>query len=216
MNKVNFRILGLQKYQDIYYIMQKFITCLKKNNINEIWLLEHYPVFTQGNSDNFNKKYIFNIPVVKTDRGGHMTFHGPGQKIIYFLLNIKNLNIKISKLIFYLENIIISTLSYFKINSYSIKNSPGVYVDKKKICSIGLRIKDGYSLHGLALNVDMDLYPFSHIHPCGDKNIKMTQIRDLISNINLEKLNTQIINNCKKFLMMNNFEINFLNSIKIF
>ncbi|AFA41422.1 lipoyl-protein ligase [Wigglesworthia glossinidia endosymbiont of Glossina morsitans morsitans (Yale colony)] len=215
MNTTNIRLLGVHKYEHILHAMYNYINKNKINHVSEIWFLEHYPVFTLGNLDKFQASYISNIPVIKTDRGGHITFHAPGQQVIYFLLNVKKLKIGIKQLILILEQIVISTLLYFKIYSYLIKGYPGVYVQNKKICSLGLRIYQGYSLHGLALNVKMDLSPFSYIYPCGNANIKMTQISEFFPKINLNMILPILIKNCKKFLMIEKKNINFFHSIKL-
>lgn len=215
MNITNIRLLGIHKYEHILYAMHNYIDKIKIKDTNEIWFLEHYPVFTLGNLDKLQVSYISKIPVIKTNRGGHITFHAPGQQIIYFLLNIKKLKIGIKKLILTLEQIVISTLLYFKIYSYLIKGHPGVYVNNKKICSLGLRIYRGYSLHGLALNVKMDLSPFSYIYPCGNINIKMTQISEFFPKITLNMILPILIKNCKKFLMIETEHMNFFHSIKL-
>ncbi|CEN32168.1 Octanoyltransferase [Candidatus Westeberhardia cardiocondylae] len=177
LNFIIVRYLGLQPYEKILNAMNFFVDHRTSSDFDEIWLVQHPHVFTQGKNQKFNFPKVFNtIPIVQSNRGGGITYHGPGQQIIYILLNLRNQIFKISNLIVLLENIIITTLSYFSISSYSIINSPGVYVNKKKICSLGLRISNKYLSHGLSLNVNMDLTPFSYIDPCGYSGLRMTQM----------------------------------------
>ena len=166
---------------------------------NEIWLLEHNPVFTLGTAA--NKDHILDsreIPVVKSDRGGEVTYHGPGQLVVYFLLDVKKLNFSPKQLVTSIQYFVQSLLLDLSIESSFIEGAPGVYVDKKKIASIGLRISNGRSYHGLSINFDMDLSPFNQINPCGYEGLEVTQIRDLnqsISKLQLEKLVINLLKN---------------------
>ncbi|WMY95700.1 MAG: lipoyl(octanoyl) transferase LipB [Arsenophonus sp.] len=163
---------------------------------DEIWLLEHYPVFTQGQTG--KKEHLLvsnNIPVIQSDRGGQITYHGPGQLIMYILLNLKRYEISIKKIIHILENTVIYTLNELGIKSYSQDAFPGVYVSKKKICSLGLRINKGCTMHGLALNVNMDLTPFKQINPCGNIGMQMTQINEFIPHIQIKDIEPLVIKN---------------------
>lgn len=173
--------LGLTDYNLIYNDMLKLSQMADFEE--QIWVLEHLPVYTLGKAGKeehllSNKK---NIPVVRTDRGGQITYHGPGQLIVYPLINFTIRQIGIKHLVLSIENSIIETLSYFGLNSYNIIKKPGVYIDDKKIASIGLRISRNMIYHGLSLNVNMDLEPFNYINPCGYDNLKMTQIVDYLN-----------------------------------
>lgn len=147
---------------------------------DEIWLIEHNPVYTLGQAGKL--EHILNpgnIPIVKTDRGGQVTYHGPGQLVIYPLLNLRRLNLGVRELVTLLENTIINLLATYRINAEAKKEAPGVYVNSAKIASIGLRIRHGYCYHGLAFNIAMDLSPFTGINPCGMNQITITQLSDL-------------------------------------
>jgi lipoyl(octanoyl) transferase len=150
---------------------------------DQLWLVEHPPVFTQGQAGKA-EHLLFpgDIPVVQTDRGGQVTYHGPGQLVAYPLLDLKRLKIGVRDLVTHIEQTIIATLAHYQISSAAKPDAPGVYVEGKKIASLGLRVRRGCSFHGLALNVDMDLSPFLQINPCGYEGLAMTQIKDLIPN----------------------------------
>lgn len=150
---------------------------------DQLWLVEHPAVFTQGQAGKAEHLlFPSEIPVVQTDRGGQVTYHGPGQLVAYPLLDLKRLKIGVRELVTHIENTIIATLSHYGIDSAAKPDAPGVYVDGKKIASLGLRVRRGCSFHGLALNVDMNLSPFLQINPCGYQGLAMTQIKDLIPN----------------------------------
>ncbi len=175
------RQLGLQVYYIISNKMHQFTKKRTINTLDELWLVEHYPVFTQGQAG--KKEHLLapgNIPVIQSDRGGQITYHGPGQQIMYILLDLKRNQISVRELITILEITVINTLSEFSITAYSQREAPGVYVKQKKICSLGLRIHKGCSFHGLALNINMDLTPFQRINPCGYVGMQMTQLNDLV------------------------------------
>jgi len=203
-----FRNLGIENWLKTVNNMNIFTNLRNFNTFDEIWFVEHYPIFTQGQlkiKENIN--FIGDIPIVKTNRGGQITYHGPGQQILYFLIDLKRRKISIRQLIDIMQKIVIETLNDFSLDAYSKKKSPGVYINEKKICSLGLRVKKGSTLHGLALNVDMNLKPFNYIHPCGDINIKMTQIKDFDLNIKLKDIRIILIKKLSKFLkviMINN------------
>lgn len=150
---------------------------------DQLWLVEHPPVFTQGQAGKA-EHLLFpgEIPVVQTDRGGQVTYHGPGQLVAYPLLDLKRIKIGVRDLVTQIEQTIIATLAHYQISSAAKPDAPGVYVEGKKIASLGLRVRRGCSFHGLALNVDMDLSPFLQINPCGYEGLAMTQIKDLIPN----------------------------------
>lgn len=168
------RQLGKQAYQPIWQAMQDFTDTRDATVADEIWLVEHLPVFTQGQAG--KEEHLLapgDIPVVKVDRGGQVTYHGPGQQTMYVLLNIKQRKLGVRSLVTALENCVVNTLQDYSINAYPKADAPGVYVDDKKVCSVGLRIRKGCSFHGLALNVNMDLSPFNRINPCGYAGLEM-------------------------------------------
>ena len=184
--------LGNQAYADTYEQMRSLVQA--KSFKDQIWLLEHPPVFTLGTAA--DKAHVLNpgdIPVIQTDRGGEVTFHGPGQLVIYFLLDIKEKKLGPKTLVTNLQNLIQNILKNYSIESSFIEGAPGVYVEDKKIASIGLRISKGRSYHGISLNVNMDLAPFSLINPCGYEGLEVTQISDFDSNVTLEDVESVAI-----------------------
>jgi len=184
--------LGNQVYADTYERMRSLVQAQSFND--QIWLLEHPPVFTLGTAaDKANVLNPGDIPVIQTDRGGEVTFHGPGQLVIYFLLDIKQKKIGPKTLVANLQNLIQNILQHYSIESSFIEGAPGVYVGEKKIASIGLRISKGRTYHGISLNVDMDLTPFGLINPCGYEGLEVTQISDFDSNVTLEDVESVAI-----------------------
>ena len=184
--------LGNQVYADTYERMRSLVQAKSFND--QIWLLEHPPVFTLGTAA--DKAHVLNpgdIPVIQTDRGGEVTFHGPGQLVIYFLLDIKQKKIGPKTLVANLQNLIQNILQHYSIESSFVEGAPGVYVGAKKIASIGLRISKGRTYHGISLNVDMDLTPFGLINPCGYEGLEVTQISDFDSNVTLEDVESVAI-----------------------
>ena len=184
--------LGTQAYTDTYERMRSLVQAKSFND--QIWLLEHPPVFTLGTAA--DKAHVLNpgdIPVIQTDRGGEVTFHGPGQLVIYFLLDIKEKKLGPKALVANLQNLIQNILKNYSIESSFIEGAPGVYVEDKKIASIGLRISNGRSYHGISLNVNMDLAPFSLINPCGYAGLEVTQISHIDSNATLEDVESVAI-----------------------
>lgn len=173
--------LGLKDYVPVYQKMQKQVEQRAQGLLHdardEIWFLQHNAVFTQGQAG--KPEHILNaseIPIVQTDRGGQVTYHGPGQIIAYFLLDLSTLKLGTRELVTHTENSLIHCLKQFDVDAYAKASAPGVYVNDKKIASLGFRIKKGLSYHGLALNVDMDLEPFQRINPCGFAKMQMTQL----------------------------------------
>ena len=190
LDQVVIKDLGKKQYQETFSAMKDFVA---KGEDESIWMLEHDPVFTLGTAA--DQKHILkrtDIDIFQADRGGEVTYHGPGQLVIYFLLNIKKRNLGPKKFVKQLENLVQKTLLDFKIKSNTIEGSPGVYLDSKKIASIGLRFSKGYSYHGISINVDMDLDPFKNINPCGYEGLQVTQIKDIYSNITLEKVKSSV------------------------
>ncbi|GAA0857547.1 lipoyl(octanoyl) transferase LipB [Aliiglaciecola litoralis] len=174
------RQLGVQPYQPILDAMQKFTDERDDSVSDEIWLVEHQPVFTQGQAG--KEEHILapgDIPVVQVDRGGQVTYHGPGQQTMYVLLNIKRRKLGVRHLVTALESCVVDTLADYAISAYPKADAPGVYVENKKVCSVGLRIRKGCSFHGLALNVNMDLAPFQRINPCGYAGLEMVNCADI-------------------------------------
>ena len=154
---------------------------------NEIWLLEHPPVFTLGTAaDNQHILDAKDIPIIQSDRGGEVTYHGPGQLVIYFMIDVKRSKLGPKSLVKTLQEFTKSLLANYSIESNFIEGAPGVYVDGKKIASIGLRISKGKTYHGISINVDMDLTPFSYINPCGYAGLEVTQIKDFKKDITIK------------------------------
>ena len=173
------RRLGLQDYEPIWKSMRYLAEHPTDSRGDEIWLLSHKPIFTLGQAaDRSNVLDAGGIPVVNIDRGGQVTYHGPGQLVAYVLLDVKRRKIGVRDLVTKLENSMVNALSAFNIQAETIPKSPGVYVKNAKIGALGLRIKNGRSYHGLSLNIDMDLKPFSRINPCGFKDLAVTQVAD--------------------------------------
>jgi lipoyl(octanoyl) transferase len=170
--------------------MQATVLQKDENSVDEIWFLEHKPVFTLGQAG--KEENILNsdsIPVVRTDRGGEVTYHGPGQLVVYFMLNLKKRGWGPKKLIEELENLILSLLDGYSINAERKTGAPGIYISDKKVASIGLKIKKGFSYHGISINVDMDLMPFKNINPCGYDSLEMTQLIELRGDSNFDQAN---------------------------
>jgi len=167
-------------YQNIWHAMQAFTDKRDDSVVDELWVVEHDPVFTQGQAG--KEEHLLNtgdIPVVKVDRGGQVTYHGPGQLVVYLLLNLRRRKIGVRKLVTEIEQAIVDLLAPYGINAYPKKDAPGVYVDDMKIASLGLRVRKGCSFHGLALNIDMDMAPFLRINPCGYAGLEMVQTSQL-------------------------------------
>lgn len=174
------QFLGLKEYTECWTDMQTFTEGRTPDSADQIWILEHQPVYTQGLSG--KEKHLLNpgqIPVVHSDRGGQTTYHGPGQLIFYPLLDIRRSKLGVRRLVSLLEISAIETLKQYGIRSMAKPEAPGVYVDSKKIASIGIRIRRGCSYHGMSLNVDVDLSPFDGINICGFPSLKATRLSDL-------------------------------------
>ena len=185
--------LGLQDYHQTWEAMKRFTQQRTLDSEDELWVVEHPRVFTQGIST--KAKHLLSmseIPVVKTDRGGQITYHGPGQVIIYCLVDLKRLGIGVKKMVSIIEQSIISLLTRYNINSHTKDGAPGVYVNDAKLAALGLKVKNGKTYHGLSLNVAMDLSPFQQINPCGYPGLKVTQLSDLVDNINLEQISQEL------------------------
>jgi lipoyl(octanoyl) transferase len=186
-NTLIVRQLGRQRYMPIWQKMQDFTDTRDENTPDEIWLVEHESVFTQGQAG--KDEHLLapgDIEVIKVDRGGQVTYHGPGQQMMYVLFNLRRLKIGVRELVTWLEECIIESLAEYGIDAYAKADAPGVYVNDSKIASLGLRVRRGCSFHGLALNVNMDLSPFLRINPCGYAGMNMVQTKELNGPQNLE------------------------------
>ena len=172
--------LGRQDYQDSWDSMRETISGKTQEDGDEVWLLEHPPVFTIGQAGSKdNLLASSSIPVVRSDRGGEITFHGPGQLVVYFIINLRRLGWGPKRLVQELEELIINLLKQYSIEADRKTGFPGIYVEEKKIASIGLKINRGFSYHGISLNVDMDMSPFKQINPCGISSLQLIQMKDL-------------------------------------
>ncbi len=197
LEDLTFKSLGVVNYHETLDLMKSHIQQADFNN--EIWLLEHPPIFTLGTAADQN--HILDakdIPIVQSDRGGEVTYHGPGQLVIYFLLDVKKLNFGPKMLVSTIQEFVKNLLADLSIDCNFVEGAPGVYVDKKKIASIGLRISKGKSYHGISINFDMDLSPFKQINPCGYEGLEVTQIKDLnkhVSKLQLEKMVINLLKN---------------------
>jgi len=207
MTEVIVKDLGInQDYEQTWIKMRDFTMNRLDSDNDQVWLLEHPPVYTLGQAG--KPEHILNpksIPIVKTDRGGQVTYHGPGQIVIYLLINLDNYDLNIKSFVCKLEQACINCLDDFGITAHRIEGAPGIYVDNKKICSIGLRVKKGCTYHGIAFNADMDLSPFKGINPCGYKDLEMTQFRDLDKDekITMENLKSSLLNKIFSELKIN-------------
>jgi lipoyl(octanoyl) transferase len=176
------RWLSEQAYEPIWRAMQRYAECRGPDDSDELWLLSHPPVYTQGQAG--RAEHLLNtgnIPVVQIDRGGQVTYHGPGQLVVYLLIDLRRAGLGVRTLVSAMEDSIIATLAHYGISGVTRDRAPGVYVDEAKIASLGLRIRRGCSYHGLALNIGMDLLPFAGINPCGYQGMPVTQLLDLLA-----------------------------------
>lgn len=183
------RYYPLSDYAVIWQAMRQFTDARTSDTPDEIWLLEHFPVYTQGQSG--KPEHVLepgDIPIVQTDRGGQVTYHGPGQLIAYVLLDLHKRKLNIRTLVTLLEQSVVRLLADYGIKASSRCDAPGVYVDGAKICSLGLRVRRGRCYHGLALNVGVDLKPFSGINPCGYRDLQVTRMVDLVKQVDFESV----------------------------
>lgn len=188
------RRLGLTDYEATWRAMQAFTAARNTATADELWLTEHSPVYTLG----LNRKDVApplrnDIPLVATDRGGKITYHGPGQIVVYLLVDLKRRDLAVRQLVSRMEGAVIDLLQQYGIEAQARADAPGVYVAGKKIASLGLRLKNGCCYHGLSLNVDMDLSPFTAIDPCGYKGMQVTQTRDLGIDADMTTLAEQLL-----------------------
>jgi len=172
--------LGERDYLSVWQDMRQYTDERDATSEDQLWIVEHPPVYTLGQAG--RKEHLLNtqeIPVVQSDRGGQVTYHGPGQIVLYILLDLKRHHIGVRALVSCIEQAVIGLLASYNIKAQTRQNAPGVYIESAKIASLGLRVRRGCSYHGLALNVDMDLEPFSRINPCGYPGLAVTQLADL-------------------------------------
>ncbi|MFT6350977.1 MAG: lipoyl(octanoyl) transferase [Neptuniibacter pectenicola] len=189
------RDLGLLPYEPTWLRMQAFTNERDADAVDEIWSLQHEPVFTQGQAG--KQEHLLNpgdIPVVQVDRGGQVTYHGPGQAIVYLMLNLKRKKVGVRELVTIMEDAVVDTLNDFQVKAYAKPDAPGVYVDDRKIASLGLRVRRGCSFHGLALNLAMDLEPFLRINPCGYAGMEMTQLGMLVEGLDQAQASQCLLN----------------------
>ncbi|KAB8313390.1 lipoyl(octanoyl) transferase LipB [Erwinia endophytica] len=195
------RQLGLQPWAAVSQAMHDFTDSRNDHTLDEIWLVEHPPVFTQGQAGKAEHLLMpGDIPVMQSDRGGQVTYHGPGQQVMYVMINLKRRKVGVRQLVTLIEQTVVDTLAHFGIEAAARADAPGVYVSNKKICSLGLRIRQGCSFHGLALNIDMDLSPFLRINPCGYAGLEMTQLSDLKPGTTLADVQPLLIENFARLL----------------
>ena len=199
--KIIIRCLGCRPYLITWQAMREWTDQRDDQTRDEIWLLEHEPVFTQG--QNGKPEHILDphdIPVIKTDRGGQVTYHGPGQLMIYTLIDLKRKKLPIREFVTLLEQAMIDLLTEYNIRANALPKAPGIYVNKNKIASIGLRVRRGCTYHGIAFNVAMNLEPFSWIHPCGFKELQMTQLTAHYHHPNTQEIGKRLIHYLMKKL----------------
>ena len=208
-DKILVRHLGLQPYEPVSQAMHDFTDMRDDTTPDEIWLVEHLPVFTQGQAGKAEHLLMTgDIPVIQSDRGGQVTYHGPGQQVMYALLNLKRRKLGVRELVTLLEQTVVNTLAEYGIDAHPRADAPGVYVGEMKICSLGLRIRKGCSFHGLALNINMDLTPFQRINPCGYAGMEMTQMRQWVDTATPENIRPVLL---KKFLaLLNNPDYEYI------
>lgn len=206
-NTLHIRSLGLVDYRTSWQAMQQFTNERHAETYDECWLVEHHPVFTQG--QNGKPEHIINpgnIPIVQTDRGGQVTYHGPGQLMVYTLIDLRRKKLTIREFVTALESSVIALLQDYHIHAYAKREAPGVYVrsphqPEAKICSIGLRVRHGCTYHGIAFNLAMELEPFKRINPCGFSQLKMTQLSDYIQIENTLAISGKLVNYLMKNLV---------------
>jgi lipoyl(octanoyl) transferase len=175
------RRLGIVNYEPVWRDMKQITVTRQSGDPDQLWLLQHPPVYTlgiAGRSEHLLRP-ARSIPVIRTDRGGQITYHGPGQIVVYTLVDLRRLGIGIRQLVRRLEQAVIDLLAGYEIEAHGRTEAPGVYVNESKVASLGLRVRNGCCYHGVALNVDMDLAPFSNIDPCGFRGLAVTQLREL-------------------------------------
>lgn len=210
-NILNVRNLGQCDYVPVWREMQAFTAARSENTADELWIVEHPPVFTMGL--NAKTEHLLNpgdIPVINVDRGGQVTYHGPGQLVIYTLIDLQRRHLGVKELVRFIEQAIIHLLADYGIEAEGREDAPGVYVAGAKIAALGLRVKKGCTYHGLALNIDMDLAPFSRINPCGYADMAVTQTRDQGITAPLAELQDRLVEHLRMVLGYNSAPISSL------
>lgn len=188
------RRLGRQPYEPVWQAMRAFTDRRDETTLDELWVLEHDPVFTLGQAGKWEHVLMpGDIPVVPVDRGGQVTYHGPGQIVAYPLIDLRRLGVGVRELVHRIEQAIIDTLEHWNIVAERVEGAPGVYVAGSKVAALGLRVRRGCTFHGLAFNVNMDLEPFHRINPCGYKGLQVTQVLDLGGPSGLEAVEDVLI-----------------------
>ena len=193
---IKIKHLGFSEYEPVWRAMQEFTDSRDKETTDEIWTVEHPPVFTQGQAG--KAEHILaagDIPVIQVDRGGQVTYHGPGQIVIYPLIDLKRHKMGIKALVHGIEEAIIQTLSQYDVYAQRRENAPGVYVEGKKVASLGLRVRKGCTFHGLAFNIRMDLEPFSRINPCGFLGLEVVQLSELVNDVDFHQVQNELVDN---------------------
>lgn len=184
---------GVLDYLEAWQEMQSFTNARTPDTSDELWFLQHKPIYTLGK--NGKLEHVLNpqeIPVINSDRGGQVTYHGPGQLIVYTLLDINRMKIGVRSLVTLIEQTIIDLLASYDVPAVARRDAPGVYVNNAKIAALGLRVRKGCCFHGMALNIDMDLEPFSRINPCGYEGLEVTQFSNLVSGVSFESVSNDL------------------------
>ena len=195
------RDLGRRDYEQVFSAMREFTDAREAETVDELWLVEHDPVFTQGLAGRPEHLLIAgDIPVVQTDRGGQVTYHGPGQMVIYPLLDIERRRLGVRCLVSALEQAVIDVLAGHGLSGRRREGMPGVYVNDAKIASIGLKVRKGRCYHGLALNVNMDLSPFAMINPCGYAGLQMTQLSEIGCDLSMDEAGVEMVSALSRLL----------------
>lgn len=195
------RHLGLAEYQPTYAAMREFTCSRREDTPDELWLVQHPPIYTAGLACRpEHLPRASDIPLARVDRGGQITYHGPGQVVLYTLLDLARRELKIRQVVGLLEQAVIDTLGQYRISAERMRGAPGVYVSGAKIAALGLRVRRGGCYHGVALNVDMDLLPFLAIDPCGYPGLAVTQTRDLGVNANVDEVGERLAANLDELL----------------
>lgn len=198
-DQIIIRQLGVEPYLPTWERMQALTDGRDDSTVDEIWLLQHEPVFTQGQAGKAEHLlHTGDIPVIQVDRGGQVTYHGPGQLIVYLMINLRRRKIGVREIVDIMEQSLVDLLADYGVEAYAKPDAPGVYVDDAKIASLGLRVRRGCSFHGLALNLNMDLEPFLRINPCGYAGMRMTQLCELTDMPDLQAVMQNLANHLVK------------------
>ncbi|WFE69078.1 lipoyl(octanoyl) transferase LipB [Thiomicrospira sp. R3] len=202
MSVITLKHLGLQDYLHTYQAMQAFSAQRQPDTADEVWLVEHPPVFTQGLNGQAEhiQQSLRDIPLVHTDRGGQITYHGPGQLVVYVLIDLRRRKLGVRQLISLLEQSVINLLADYQLSAQARVDAPGIYLEGKKIASLGLKIKRQTSYHGLALNINMDLTPFEWITPCGLQAMQMTQLADYLPDATVANIKPDLVRSFRQQL----------------